>query len=309
MAPPVKACQPAPWTLHGEERGAAQVHGPPIHPPAWEPASAGLAHRPLSPSRDSSTRGRCARALPTVLRARRGDAPGSCSPPHLPPTSPALPCPPLPSEWSLSTPPPRGPHRTASVWSFSSRAPSRRPTSCRSLVPWKPLPRPSHLSTTAPWLLTITVSQLTWNRSATLWPPGVPSLQHRPCLAHALWPGAPPPPLRSPLLPPPFPSPLLGSPLPCAPPCAFPSLPLRVPLPWAPPSPPLHSSEECACRGVCTYEVCVWGVCERGRCAVWACGRGVCVAVGSVPRLRRRWGRWVTATRHQIAGSRRRARV
>lgn len=71
----------------------------------------------------------------------------------------------------------RGAHRTASVWSLSSRTPSRRRTSCRSLVPWKPLPRPSHFTTTAPWLLTITVSQFTSNFSATLWLPGVPSLQ------------------------------------------------------------------------------------------------------------------------------------
>lgn len=74
-------------------------------------------------------------------------------------------------------PPPARAHRTASSWSLSSGRPSRRRTSCRSFVPWKPLPRPSHLSTTAPWLLTSTVSQVTANFSSTLWLPGAPSLQ------------------------------------------------------------------------------------------------------------------------------------
>lgn len=70
-------------------------------------------------------------------------------------------------------------HRTASSWSFSSKRPSLLLTSCNSLVPWKPLPRPSNFSTMALCKLTITLSHVTSNLSVTIWLPGVPSLKHK----------------------------------------------------------------------------------------------------------------------------------
>lgn len=67
-------------------------------------------------------------------------------------------------------------YSSAFFWSCSSYTPSLFWIRCSRLVPWKPLPRPSQRTTMAPKLLTSTVAQSMWNCSATVWPPGVPSL-------------------------------------------------------------------------------------------------------------------------------------
>lgn len=55
--------------------------------------------------------------------------------------------------------------------------PSRWWTSCRTLCPWKLLPRPSRRATMMFSELTSTESQFMLKRSLTVWPPGVLRLQ------------------------------------------------------------------------------------------------------------------------------------